>query len=63
MGRVKTAQIKRLSNELREAHPTQFSNKFDENKKKVMDLTDVESKKLRNLIAGQITKLQRRKEE
>ena len=63
MGRIKTAQIKRLSNELLKEYSQQFSDKFDENKEKVVQFTDIESKKLRNVIAGQITKLMRHKEE
>ena len=36
-----------------------FSTKFDENKKKVEEVAIVPTKKLRNLIAGYITKKQK----
>ncbi len=63
MGRIKTALIKRVSNELINEHRDKFKESFDENKKIVDELADVPSKKLRNVIAGHITKLIKNKEE
>ena len=63
MGRIKTKMTKRISNELIADHSREFTDKFDENKTKVTELTDLESKKLRNIIAGYVTRLVKGKEE
>jgi Ribosomal protein S17E len=60
MGRVKTRNIKRTSEELIEQYPDEFSEDFAENKKKVDEYTTVQSKSLRNKIAGYIVALKRR---
>ena len=57
MGRIKTQLIKRVTFDLLEAHREQFSSNFDENKQKVSELADIPSKKIRNIIAGYITRL------
>ncbi len=57
MGRIKTQLIKRISNELIKQHREEFKGSFEDNKAIVGKLTDVESKKLRNGIAGYITRL------
>ena len=49
--------IKRTSNELVEKHPNKFKKDFTENKKIVSSLTDVKSKKIRNIVAGYVTRL------
>ena len=54
MGRVKTKNIKRVGKTLLEEHPDEFSEDFRENKVKVSELTTVQSKSLRNKIAGYI---------
>jgi len=56
MGRVRTSSVKRAAEELMVEFPKQFTTKFDENKKKVSELAEVGTKKLRNMIAGYITK-------
>jgi len=63
MGRIKTKMTKRISNQLITDHGREFTDKFDENKTKVTELTDLESKKLRNIIAGYVTRLVKGKEE
>ncbi len=63
MGRIKTALVKRVSNELINEHRDKFKDDFDDNKKIVEELADLPSKKLRNVIAGHITKLIKNKEE
>ncbi len=63
MGRIKTQFVKRTSVELLKKHPDKFSKDFDENKKLVGTYTDVESKKVRNIIAGYITRLVKTKKE
>ena len=61
MGRIKTTLTKRIGTKLCEQYDDQFTDKFDENKLKVSALTDVRSKKLRNIIAGYVTRLTRNK--
>ena len=56
MGKVKTEQIKRLANELIERFPKKFSHNFDENKRVVDALTQGTTIKVRNQIAGYITR-------
>lgn len=57
MGRIKTRPMKALSLELLENYKDSFSTDYEENKLRVMELTDVKSKKLRNIIAGYITRM------
>lgn len=60
MGRIKTTLIKRTANTLIKKYPEKFSESFEENKKAVEELAEVPSKKLRNVIAGYITRLTRK---
>ena len=57
MGRVKTTLVKRSAEEFLERYPSRFKNKFEENKKVLGEVADIESKKIRNLIAGYLTRL------
>ncbi len=61
MGRIKTALIKRIATELYTKHPDKFTNDFEQNKKLVEELTIITSKKLRNTIAGYITRMKKKK--
>jgi len=63
MGRIKTALIKRITSELINEHRDKFKDNFDENKKIVEKFADLPSKKLRNVVAGHITKMIKTKEE
>ncbi len=63
MGRIKTQFVKRTSLELLKKHPDKFSKDFDENKKIVGSYSDVSSKKVKNIIAGYITRLVKTKKE
>jgi len=56
MGRIRTGFVKRQAEDLLQANKTKFTTKFVENKKSVDELAEVPTKKLRNLIAGYITK-------
>ena len=56
MGRIKTQQIKRTVKTLITKNPGEFTTEFEKNKKIVDDKTEIYSKKLRNVIAGSITK-------
>ena len=57
MGRIKTTLIKRKTLELYKRHQDRFNTDFNENKKQVEELMTTSSKKLRNVIAGYITRL------
>ena len=59
MGRIKTTLIKRTAIKLLELHRDQFKKEFNENKKLVSEFADIPSKKIRNIVAGYITRLKR----
>lgn len=56
MGRIKTAMIKRVTNKLVQQYRSDFRNNFDDNKKLVTNFADIRSKKIRNVIAGYVTR-------
>ncbi len=56
MGTVKPAYIKVIAKELLRKYPEEFTGSFEENKKKVMELTNITSKRVRNRVAGYITR-------
>ena len=56
MGKVKTEHIKRLAKELIERFPDRFSSNFDANKHAVDALTQGATTKVRNQVAGYITR-------
>jgi small subunit ribosomal protein S17e len=56
LGKVKTEQIKRLAKELMERFPDKFSSDFDANKHAVDALTRGATTKVRNQVAGYITR-------
>ncbi len=60
MGRIKTWMIKRLGKRLLEKYPDRFSTDFDKNKEVLKEIVDIKSKKLRNILAGYITKTVKR---
>ena len=57
MGSVRTDQIKRTAKELIRRFPSKFSHDFESNKKVVSALTQGTTMKVRNQIAGYITRL------
>lgn len=57
MGRIKTSLVKRTGEQLSGKYPDRFKADFEHNKKALNDITNIHSKKLRNVIAGYITKL------
>ncbi len=57
MGKVRTELVKRIAQELVERYPDKFNADFDNNKKLVQSFTTVSSTRLRNRIAGYITRL------
>ncbi|MBW2970680.1 30S ribosomal protein S17e [Candidatus Woesearchaeota archaeon] len=62
MGRIKTKLIKRISNDLVKTHGDEFKGNFEENKQLVANFTNIQSKKMRNIIAGYVTRLVKLKE-
>ena len=59
MGRIKTMFIKRQTKELLKKHGEHFTTTFDENKKMVDKYATTQCKKLRNVIAGYMTRLKK----
>jgi len=57
MGKVRPVFIKKVSKELVEKYPDVFLNNFEENKKNLQKYTVIQSKLVRNRIAGYITHL------
>lgn len=57
MGRIKTLLIKRVTNELMNLHGDKFTDNFEENKIIVSSIVSTPSKKLKNIIAGYVTRL------
>jgi len=62
MGRIKTKLIKGKTLAILDIHREKFSEDFEHNKKMVDQYVQVESKKLRNSLAGFITRLKKREE-
>jgi small subunit ribosomal protein S17e len=57
MGRIKTTLVKRTSKQLLEKTPELFTTKFGDNSKALGQT--MPSKRIRNMIAGYITRLKR----
>jgi small subunit ribosomal protein S17e len=53
---IKPAYIKKIGRELMERYPDVFDSDFESNKEAVTELTNVESKTVRNRIAGYVTR-------
>ncbi|MFH1072835.1 MAG: 30S ribosomal protein S17e [Nanoarchaeota archaeon] len=59
MGRIKTKLIKAVTFLVLEKHRDKFTTDYSQNKEILKTLIDTESKKLRNIIAGYLTRLKR----
>lgn len=57
MGRIKTRLVKAVTHQLLEEYRDSFNTDYEDNKVKVAELTDTKSKKLRNIIAGYVTRI------
>jgi len=57
MGRIKTQLVKRFALKMMREYPDTFKNDFSENKTLLNGIADIPSKKLRNIIAGYLTRL------
>jgi len=63
MGRVRTRQIKKLGKKFVTDYNSKLSKDFTKNKETIDSLADIASKRLRNKIAGYISKLKKTREE
>ncbi len=57
MGRIRTTLIKRSGTDIYNAFPDRFMPDFQNNKNVLGEVAEIHSKKLRNTIAGYITKI------
>jgi small subunit ribosomal protein S17e len=57
LGKVRTDTVKRAARELIEKFPDKFGGEYESNKAVVNEVLVAPSKKLRNLIAGYVTRL------
>ena len=57
MGKVRPEHVKRTAKELVQRFPDRFTTSFEDNKKLVEEFTSLSSTKLRNRIAGYVTRL------
>ncbi len=57
MGKVRPERVKSIARELVKRYPDKFTTDFEDNKKLVESLVNISSTKLRNRIAGYITRL------
>ena len=62
MGRIRTQFIKRLGRELVQTHKGQLKQTFEENKPIIEQLLTEPSKKIRNVVAGYVTRLMKKAE-
>jgi len=60
MGKVRNETIKKFSRTIIEKYPDKFSQDFENNKKLLEEVADIQSKKLKNKIAGYVTTLMSR---
>ena len=63
MGRIKTTLVKRAAIKLFNSNKEKFGEDFSKNKLVVDQLAEVPSKKLRNTVAGYVTRLVKQKED
>ena len=56
MGKIKSIAIKNLARDMIEEHGDRFTTDFDKNKKIVDEVRKIDSKYIRNVVAGYITK-------
>jgi small subunit ribosomal protein S17e len=57
LGKVRTDTIKRTSRELIRRFPERFTGNFESDKEAVNELVTAQSKRMRNRIAGYVTRL------
>ncbi len=57
MGRVKTKKIRNIALDILNKYRELFTEDFEKNKEILNDILDTKSKKVRNVVAGYITRL------
>ena len=57
MGRIKTVLVKRITKQLVKEHGEEFTEDFDKNKEVLAKYTNIESRKIRNVVAGYVSRL------
>ena len=57
MGKVRIAAVKKVSRELIALYPDKFGTDYETNKKALASVVDARTKRLRNRIAGYVTRL------
>jgi len=57
LGKVRPKRVKRIARELITRFPDRFTADFEANKKSVEAVTEISSPRLRNRIAGYVTRL------
>lgn len=62
MGRIKTTVIKRTGKKLVSQHKVSFKKDFEDNKQILPKFIEIPSKKMRNVLAGYITRLMKKEE-
>lgn len=55
MGRIKNTGIKTLGTDIIKKNPDAFSTEFAKNKEALKKVTSINSKKIRNVLAGYVT--------
>ena len=63
MGNIRPSFIKIRAIRLCQDYPDQFNADFDHNKALVEEYTDVDNKRMRNWIAGYVTRYMQRRED
>lgn len=63
LGRIKTVLIKRITRKLVKEHRQDFKTDFEANKQLVGKYASIPSNKLRNIIAGYVTRMIKSKQE
>ncbi len=56
MGRIKSTPVKNLARDVMAEHGDKFSADFEKNKGVMHDVRKIQSKKIRNVVTGYITK-------
>lgn len=63
MGRIKTKLVKRITRQLIKVHGEDLKDNFDDNKALVSKFTTIQSKKIRNTVAGYVTRIIKSKQD
>jgi len=61
MGKIKSLLIKKIAEKILAEHKEKFTEDFEKNKEIVKSIVAIKSKKLRNILAGYITSLIKKK--